>query len=234
MEMDSGKSENSNKIERYGVRYKLLLVLIIAGILLSLAAKSQAGWLIYGKPEFKGKVIDAETKEPIEGAVIVAVYSKKAIRIAPESVSITIDVKETLTNKEGNFLIPSYTTIIDPFAWSKEVNFIIFKPGYGSFPDWRIRPPRGMGMEITFEKFFSGEVGVEKEVWVTTDPWKIGAESKKEKVAFGVVELPKLKTRDERRKASRVGVTGYRSKDLPLLYKTLNEEQRYLGMPESE
>ena len=26
--------------------------------------------------EFRGKIIDAETKEPIEGAVVVAIYSK--------------------------------------------------------------------------------------------------------------------------------------------------------------
>ncbi len=224
MEMDSGKSENSNKIERYGVRYKLLLVLIIAGILLSLAAKSQAGWLIYGKPEFKGKVIDAETKEPIEGAVIVAVYSKKAIRIAPESVSITIDVKETLTNKEGNFLIPSYTTIIDPLSWSKPVTFIIFKPGYGSFPDWRVRPPKGMSLETPFEKFFSGEVGEVKDISVT-EPWKTNAKTWKEKVAFGVVELPKLKTREERLRRTLGIPTDFGPNQLPLLYKAIDDEE---------
>ncbi|MEK6777695.1 MAG: hypothetical protein AABY87_12585 [bacterium] len=213
------------------MRNIFLLALIIGSMFVNGVTKGYAGgWLVYSKPEFKGKVIDAETKEPIEGAVVVAVYSKQAIRVAPESVGITIDVKESLADKDGNFRIPSYITIIDPFAWSKPVTFIIFKPGYGSFPDWRVRPPKGMSMEITFEKFFSGEVGVEKEVWVTTDPWKIGSESKKEKVVFGVVELPKLKTRDERWKASMVGITGYTSKELPLLYKARDEEDKTLGI----
>ncbi|MEK7846623.1 MAG: hypothetical protein AAB257_06635, partial [Nitrospinota bacterium] len=118
------------------MRYKFLLALIIGCIFINGVTKSYAGgWLIYSKPEFKGKVIDAETKEPIEGAVVVAVYSKQAIRIEPESVGITIDVKESLTDKDGDFRIPSYITIIDPFAWSKPVTFIIFKPGYGSFPN---------------------------------------------------------------------------------------------------
>jgi hypothetical protein len=183
-------------IWRFGVRYKFLLALIIGYMFINGVTKSYAGgWLIYSKPEFKGEVIDAETKGPIEGAVVVAVYSKQAIRIAPDSVGITINVKETLTDKDGNFRIPSYTTIIDPLSWSKPVTFIIFKPGYGSFPDWRIMPPKGM-MEIHFEEFFSGKVGEIREVPVK-EPWKIGAESKKEKVAFGVVELPKLKTKEE-------------------------------------
>ena len=33
-----------------------------------------AGWLIYHKPAFRGRIIDAETKKPIEGAVVVAKY----------------------------------------------------------------------------------------------------------------------------------------------------------------
>lgn len=211
------------------MRYKFLLVLIIGCMFINGVKSYAGGWLIYSKPEFKGKVIDAETKEPIEGAVVVAVYSKQAIRVAPESVGITIDVKETLTDKDGNFRIPSYTTMIDPFSWSKQVTFIIFKPGYGTFPDWRVRPPKGMSLETSFEKFFSGEVGVEKEVWVITDPWKIGSESKKEKVAFGIVELPKLRTREERWKATPGHITEMKDKT-PLLNKLLDEEYKALGI----
>ena len=192
-------------------------------------------WMAYHKPAFKGKIIDSETKEPIEGAVVVVTYSKKSIGIA-ESYSVVVNVRETLTDKNGEFYFPSYTTIIQPLSWNPSwqgVDVIIFKSGYGSFPDWRVSPPKGIDIKVVWDDFFTGEVGVEKEVW-WREPWKVGSESKKIKVTFGLVELPKLKTREERRKASRVGVTGYRSKDLPLLYKALNEEQRYLGIPESE
>ena len=68
-------------------------------------------------------------------------------------------------------------------------------------------------------------------MWVKEEK---GPKLKKGKVTFGIVELPKLKTREERLRASRVGVSGYGSKDLPLLYKALNEEERYLGIPELE
>jgi len=202
--------------------FYLLCVLFLLG-----SATPSHAWLGYHKPEFKGRVIDAETKEPIEGAVVVAVYSKQAIRIAPDSVGITIHVKETLTDKDGNFRIPSYTTMIDPLAWSKPVTFIIFKPGYGTFPDWRVSPPKGM--ETDFEEFFSGTVGVEKEVLVTTDPWKMGSESKKEKVAFGVVELPKLKTRGERLRATPGHITDEIRKT-PILNRIIEEEDKALGL----
>jgi hypothetical protein len=43
------------------------------------AAPCLASWLICHKPEFKGKVIDAEAKQPIEGAVVVAKYFKHPI-----------------------------------------------------------------------------------------------------------------------------------------------------------
>lgn len=182
-------------------------------------------WMVYHKPAFNGKVIDAETKEPIEGAVVVVTYSKHIFRFMPESGSVIMDVREALTDKDGKFYFPSYTTVIDPLAWESWIDFIIFKPGYGSFPNYHTSPPK---VGIDHEEFFStGKTGEKGEM-----VWKgIG---ERFKVTFGIVELPKLKTREERIKASMVGITGYHAKDLPLLYKSINEEERYLGIPERE
>ena len=205
--------------------------LMIALFFMSSATPSYAFWWMgYHKPAFKGKVIDAATKEPIEGAVVVVVYSKTAIRIGPESNTITMDVREALTDKEGIFSIPSYTTIIDPLAWEDLASFINFKPGYGSFPDWRVLPSKGT--EVHFEDFFSDDFGKEKEV-LWREPWKVGAESKKIKVTFGVVELPPLRTREEREKKglhSRPDPTipDYKVKNL---MKAINEENAFLGFP---
>src|SRR3989338_11661307 len=122
--------------------------LMIALFFMSSATPSYAFWWMgYHKPAFKGKVIDAATKEPIEGAVVVVVYSKTAIGIA-ESYSVTINVRETLTDKNGEFYIPSYTTIIQPLSWEEWASFIIFKPGYGSFPNWRVYPPMNLSLSV--------------------------------------------------------------------------------------
>src|SRR3989338_7708901 len=95
-----------------------------------LSSRSFAGWLIYHKPEFKGKVIDAETKEPIEGAVVVVVYNKHTLISGPGGGhSSVIKVKETLTDKKGEFYFPSYTTLIQPNSIEDNAEFIIYKPG---------------------------------------------------------------------------------------------------------
>lgn len=112
---------------------KIWIVVLISFFLI-FPVISYAGWLIYHKPAFNGKVIDAETKEPIEGAVVVAIYNKWVLGFEPQT--SYVDIKEFLTDKNGEFYIPSYTTIIQPFSWEAWVRFIIFKPGYGSFRDY--------------------------------------------------------------------------------------------------
>lgn len=215
------------------INIPIVLLMTISFLIGSVTPSHAFWWMVYHKPAFKGKVIDVETREPIEGAVVVAVYSKKSIGIA-ESYSVTINVREVLTNKNGEFYIPPYTTIIQPLSWNpswKGVGIIIFKPGYGNFPDWRVSPPKGMDLKVVWDDFFSGEIGEEKEVWFS-EPWKTGAEKKKIEVTFGIVELPKLKTREERLNATHITLTNFRSKDLPLLYKAINEEYKHFGLEE--
>lgn len=155
-------------------------------------------WLIYHKPELRGKVIDAETKEPIEGAVVVVVYYKTVIRLAPESFDVIKNIRETVTGKDGIFTIPSYTSITDPLSFDFNVEFIIYKPGYGSFPKYQ-KTPSGI-TRGDHEVFFSGELGSEGELELWIEGEK-RPERKRFKVKFGIVELPKLKTKEERRKA---------------------------------
>lgn len=194
---------------------KMTTLLSLLFILVLNVSQSHA-WLIYHKPEFSGKVIDTETKKPIEGAVVVAVYNKSTIGLGAGTISSIISVQEALTDKDGMFHIPSYTTLIQPFSWEIGTAFIIFKPGYVSISG------------LNLEECLSGGMFKESEL-----PWLYNQQLKY-KISSGVVELPKLKTREERNKASMIGVSGYRSKDLPLLYKAINEEDRYLGIPERE
>jgi hypothetical protein len=201
------------------VRIIILSILIIAII----TATSEAGWLIYHKPAFKGRVIDAETKELIEGVVVVVIYKKQSLINGPGGgYSSVIKVKETLTNKKGEFNFPSYTTVIQPNLVEDYAEFIIFKPGYGNFPAQRRSPPIGMPLG-DIETFFSKETGSRGnvEILVIKDnksEWKLV------NITFGIVELPKLNTMEERLNSRMIGITGYTSKDLPLLYKARDED----------
>lgn len=200
---------------------RLAVFISVAVILTSFSTPSSAFWWMgYHKPAFNGRAIDAETKEPIEGAVVVAVYDKDYYAII-ESNSAVIDVRETLTDKNGYFHIPFYTTIVQPLSWEGLATFIIYKPGYGSYPNYRIKPPMDMPSSI-LEEFFSREsVGTAGEL-----RWSTG----RAEIIFGVVELPRLKTREERLRASHAGPRGekYLWKKQPMLIKALRDEYQYL------
>jgi hypothetical protein len=179
-----------------------------------------AGWLVYHKPEFRGKVIDAETKSPLEGAVVVAIYRNTYIISGPAGGSSSIiNIKEALTDQKGEFYIPSYKTLIQPLSKEDVVDFIIYKPGYASHPGWAIYPFNYIGPEYMFSKKFG-----EKE--------KVTSGKKVISIIMGIVELPRLKSREDRLKAVPGRPTDYRSEDLPLLYKAINKERKSFGLGE--
>lgn len=204
----------------------IIVSLIIVLTIFTFVTPSHAlWWMVYHKPAFKGKVIDAETKEPIEGAVVVVIYEKYPIISGPGGGSASIiNIKEFLTDKNGEFCAPSYITIIQPFSIEADASFIIFRPGYGSFLWHRVSPPMELSIPA-IQEFFSGETGAQGEIG-----WDY-KKDKKIKVTFGIVELPKLKTREERLKAmpSPVGEDSDYKKQ-KLFIQLLNEENKNLGL----
>jgi hypothetical protein len=199
-------------------------------ILLTIASSSEASWLIYHKPEFRGKVIDSETKQPIAGAVVVVVYEKTTMGLGAGADSSVINIRETLTDKEGIFRIPSYTTIILPFSWTTACSFIIYKPGYGDFPKERAYPP-GMGLTEQ-EIFFSA--GVEKTIYLQVMKKNMNFQKQVdqifsyESIKAGIVELPKLKTKEERMRAMPGHITGWEDKT-PILNRLMDAEDKALS-----
>ena len=110
-------------------------VLLILSVLALLHPPAGHAWLIFHKPEYKGKIIDAETRKPLAGVVVAAVYSTADAISGPWwKTNREIGAQETLTNENGMFIIPEYTAIMSPVAYEKNVKFIIFKPGYSSLP----------------------------------------------------------------------------------------------------
>lgn len=76
---------------------------------------------------YKGKIVDAETGEPIEGVVVLGEWDREYPTPAG-AVHKFYDTKETVTDKNGDFEIPGvglrvFTNIIP-------MNVLIFKAGY--------------------------------------------------------------------------------------------------------
>lgn len=168
---------------------------------------------LYAKT-FKGRVIDADTKEPIEGAVVVAIWLKERATIAGPSSEFK-DVKEALTDKNGEWVIKgprgrwggditAIFTFVTGIYYTKPPEFIIFKPGYCSFP-------AGFGIEACKEKI------------------KIEGDCKS---AEGeTAELPRLTNREDRLRAlpGPVRAEGVSEKQIEF-FRLINEERRNLGL----
>ena len=128
---------------------------------------------------WKGQIIDIETKEPLEGTVILAVWDRN-YRTPTGGSSYFYEAKEVLTDKEGRFEIPSYTPInlLPLISYMRGPLFTIFKPGYGS-------------LTMVLDKYLTG---------VSTEVYEMELSGKMYRLSTGLIELPPLKTREERRK----------------------------------
>lgn len=170
---------------------------------------TKSPWLYYHKPSFSGQVIDIDTKQPIEGAVVEAFYYSR-LMIAPGTGGgpTIFKIRETLTDKEGRFTITPYTTWVSPFDFGERVTFSVYKPGYA-----------GSGAsEEQFSK--NGWKHIEEYTWFPN-------KTKTIKFHDGVFELPKLESKEDRDKA--MPTRSDKSEQQKLLTKILNEERSYLG-----
>ncbi len=82
---------------------------------------------------FEGKVIDAETKEPIKGAVVLGLYYYETYSVAGSSSHLK-DGQESLTDEKGEFKLPRKRRWFALNRGYPEGTLVIFKPGYGVFP----------------------------------------------------------------------------------------------------
>jgi hypothetical protein len=163
-----------------------------------------------GAATYQGTVIDAETKEPLEGAVVVVVWYKKPL-ISMNGPQYLHKATEVLTDAEGRFSIDASSGInwnpltrvlkrpeIDPVV-------VIFMPGYGPFPEAQVRP-------------------------------KFEAKAKESMLKGGVVvELPRLKTDEELIRFTDIPCCGIHLDDvtirhIPNLLRLINAQASSLGL----
>jgi len=171
---------------------------------------------------FKGKVIDADTKEPIEGAVVVAVWHEATSTISGASTRLK-DVEECLTDNKGEWSIGGSTgkwggavtaiyTFLTGSYYTRPPEFIVFKPGYCSWP-------AGFGIDSCKGKL---------------------KPSGNDKLADGEpVELPRLTSREAKLRSLPTYIyedSKYTPEELLAKQKEflrlINEESRNLGLPE--
>jgi len=180
----------------------LIGTLMLAFMLLWATTWPSSAW---ADGPYRGKVIDAETKEPIEGAVAVAVWMRRIFNPV-EGQEKFAEAKEALTDKNGEFVIPGYTwtSIFLDFIGVQPPRIYIFKAGYGDFPWHQISPNPKQSNAALLE------------------PFKTHA----------LVELPRLKSRNERlNELSNYSICCLvPSKKIPNFIRMENLERKNLGI----
>jgi len=107
-----------------------------------------------GKRTLTGRIVDAESGKPIEGAAVLIQWTKPG-NVPGLSGNREIDADEDISNAEGYFKIPGYSTLLAQFrivaykkgyvCWSSEKIF----PSYERRKDFSLRN----GMVIRLEPF---------------------------------------------------------------------------------
>lgn len=109
-------------------------------ILLITSSCYSSQWILFHDKEIRGYVVDDDTKQPIENAIVVAMWQLS--QIASEGFGGYAKVIEIKTDKEGKVIIPSWTTFKPWTANSVMHEFapkvIIYKPGYKVYVSHRV------------------------------------------------------------------------------------------------
>jgi len=162
---------------------------------------------------WKAQIVDQETKKPLEGVVVLAVWERRYTSPGGPAGGGYYDSEEVVTGPDGRFVIPAkWTFTFLPFLTViKGPYFYIFKPGYGQ---WQ----------------FQG-----------ADTWERYERSDRYQAAMAqleadgaVMELPPLKTREERLKFMREGVLTpavVPAAGLKHYEAAINQERTSLGLP---
>lgn len=194
----------------------LILILAIAIFISTNISTASAGWgwVVFHERAFKGKVVDAETGEPIEGAVVVAKYYKTDVNFWDWGTDV-MDVQEAMSGSDGIFNVPSFTTLIHPFSYGTKSEFLIWKPGY-------------VPLLVQDSYIFTREIGtIEGRMDYIKGRGMVSVPTK-----MGIAELRKAKTWKQRREAHiDAGIFDRNFEAKLKYYKKLSDEDAAISGP---
>ncbi len=182
------------------------LCLTIAIFLLTTGNVLSADFLYHSDGPYRGKVLDLETGEAIEGAVVAGVW------VLASNFTPFCDAKETMTVKDGEFILPKGSCFsLWPLAQMDRLDIIVFKPGYLGYPPLGPSPEERRARMPSF----------------TGKEFKDGKQ-------YNIIALGKPRTREEK-ESTYYGVGGLFISDqvlkkLPQLLESVNQEGRNLGV----
>jgi hypothetical protein len=110
-------------------RLTLIVVLIVPLVGVGMA---KVGWILYTGGPYRGQVLDAETRQPLEGAVAFFKWDRRVYSLV-EPKTRFLSAVEVLTDKEGRFHVPWFVgTSLTPFSIVLKPTWFVYYPGYKS------------------------------------------------------------------------------------------------------
>lgn len=190
--------ENTKLLTKKKLKFIIILTLLFLVLILASNIFGR-GWIFYHDGPYKGKVVDADTGEPIEGAAVVEECYLNLYGGPGGPIPKYCDVKEGITDKNGEFMVPKTSCFyLWPFAKLDVPRFTVFKPIYLSYP------PRDFKTS-----FFTGDEFQDKK-------------------KHQVIKLGKAKNFNERRSTLAL-VDIFNIEKVPHLLRLVNEERKNLG-----
>lgn len=122
-------------------RIVVCAVLVMAGPLAAWAQETQTWDRYLDRPRgpYRARVVDAQTKAPLAGAVVVALWRRD--RVYPfHLVSENYAVLEAITDTDGRFVLDANDVEERAPRRTNHPEFIIFLPGYGAYPWYQVTP----------------------------------------------------------------------------------------------
>jgi hypothetical protein len=192
---------NAELLERFIVRTTMVVMVVMVSVLSPACSLAAGPW--------KGQVVDGETRKPLEGVVVLALWLKHYPGLHGPTVGEYYDSAEVLTDADGRFKIESRWTL-NPFVSYDKPELYLLKSGYGR---WQFRD---------YDKYSKDTFEQQKQI---KGEWE-------QLAGNGVVlELPLAKTREQKLESIRslepLHVPSYR---MPKYLAALNRERERLGL----
>ena len=121
------------KFHAKGILKRRIIFIIIICVITSWINGSILGIYFWDGP-YWGRVVDADTGEPIEGANVMGRWEFKVLAI-PTYIYVFADTRETVTDEKGRFFLPLARKVwLWPFSAICMDELFVFKPYYDSHP----------------------------------------------------------------------------------------------------
>ncbi|BBO72160.1 hypothetical protein DSCA_60900 [Desulfosarcina alkanivorans] len=115
-------------------RRKRIIITMLILLAISTFSNRSIYWFIYWDGPYFGKVIDADTGEPIEGACVAGIWEIENFMLIASMYHFA-NATETVTDADGEFTIPlTFAFTLWPMSGLDEMDLVVFKPGYDSHP----------------------------------------------------------------------------------------------------